>query len=196
MDGAAHRYPRSSARFSVSAQMPWPAKAASPCMMTGTICCFAVFADARLLGARAAHATGSTASRWLGFETRCICTYAVDRGESRSRPCDTSRRRRPACCADRHPRSRRISRRLPSHDVRHHVQAAAMAHAHHELFGAVPTAASGSRPAAESAGLAFQRKALGSEIARLQHLLEDFGLDQPRQMRSRSTGSGSASMRC
>ena len=61
--------------FSVSARIPCPANAASPCMITGTIF-FRSVSPARCCFARARPtATGSTASRWLGFETRCIPTF-------------------------------------------------------------------------------------------------------------------------
>ena len=45
-------------------------------------------------------ATGSTASRWLGLETRCRATVPPVRAANRRwRPCGTSRHRRRGCCA-------------------------------------------------------------------------------------------------
>ena len=68
----------------------------------------------------------------------------------------------------------------PADGVDHDVQAAAMAHGHDALLGAESRLrVRGSRRAAESApAVAFERIALGAQIARLQHLLEEFGADQ------------------
>ena len=59
------------AKLSVSAQIPWPANAASPWMIIGKML-RTPSAPVRSCHARARPiTTGSTASRWLGFEARC-----------------------------------------------------------------------------------------------------------------------------
>ena len=69
------RYPRSSARFSVSATTPWPAKAASPCSISGTTEKSSEPSAPRSMSSRSCLArtmpsrTGSTASRCDGLAT-------------------------------------------------------------------------------------------------------------------------------
>ncbi len=92
-------------------------------------------------------------------------------------------------------------RRLAPDGMRHHVEPPAMAHAHHELFRAV--ADGGVQHLVQQGnqrGVAFERESLGADVERLQHLLEDVGLDQPGQnalaIDGGSAGSARPSMRC
>ena len=71
---------------------------------------------------------------------------------------------------------------LPSHGVRHHVEPSAMAHGHHAFVGTVLDGRfEGFLEQRNQRGVAFEREALGANVERLQHLLEDVGLDQLRQ---------------
>ena len=66
--------------------------------------------------------------------------------------------------------------------VRHHVQASAMAHPHDGLLRAkVGGVVQNLVQKGNQDGDAFEREALGAEIARLDHLLEEVGLGQPFQ---------------
>ncbi len=71
---------------------------------------------------------------------------------------------------------------LPPHGMGYHVEASAMAHGHHALVGAVLDGRlQGFLKQRNQRGLAFERETLGADVKRLQHLLEDVGLDQLRQ---------------
>ena len=66
------RYPRSSARFSVSATTPWPANAASPCSISGTTVNPSgpsPLSSRSCLARTMPSRTGSTASRCDGLAT-------------------------------------------------------------------------------------------------------------------------------
>ena len=66
-----------------------------------------------------------------------------------------------------------------AHGVANRGQASAMAHGHHAFFGAM-RGGSGENLLhhRNQGGVAFQRKALGADVERLQHLLEDVGFQQ------------------
>ncbi len=169
--------------FSVSARMPWPAKAASPWRTIGNTLSWLRSSPSRTCLARARpSATGSTASRWLGFETRWMLTLRpsrpvkspvapmwyltspppkVLRGSTSSKPA-------------------KISAGVPADGVHHHVQAAAMAHRDDHLLarGARRRPGASGRGAGCSAVDPLEREALGAEVAGLEDLLEDLGADE------------------
>src|SRR5580704_9242852 len=66
-----------------------------------------------------------------------------------------------------------------SGDMRHHVEAAAMAHAHHKLRSAEASAGIEKLiDERDQRGDAFERKAFATKVALLHHLLEDVGADE------------------
>ena len=112
--------PSMSARLRVSAAIPWPARAASPCMTMGKTACPWSSPRRACLARTRPMATGSTASRWLGFDTRWILTslppraanapvaprwYLTSppprmlRGSTSSKPANSSTGSRPTTCA-------------------------------------------------------------------------------------------------
>src|SRR5271154_1813288 len=139
--------PSTAAMFSVSAQIPWPANAASPCIAIGTTS-RRPFSPRRICLARVRPmSTGSAASRWLGLDTRWI---------TNSRP---SAARNDGGAPD---------------NVHHHIESSAVAHGQHGLFGALFGSRAQDRiEQRDQRRLAFERIALRAEVARLQYLLEN-----------------------
>jgi hypothetical protein len=81
----------------------------------------------------------------------------------------------------------------PANDVPHDGEAAAMAHGHHAFLGAVVRGGlQGFIEQRDQRGVAFERKALGADVKRLQHLLEDVGFDELVENSLAIDGSGCA----
>ena len=174
-------YPRRLARFSVSAVIPCPANAASPCIRIGSTLVLAIATQARLLGARASqrHWIDSFQMAGIGHHVNAHLAAAgpgVDAGRT-----DVILHVAAAQHAARIDilKSGKDLRRRPAHDVDDDVQASAMAHGQHRLLGAISgRGVQNLVQQRNQRGVAFQRIALGADVARVDRLLEDIGAHQ------------------
>ena len=168
--------------------MPWPAKAASPWMTMGRTRSTAVRADAILAGTGAAHGNGVD-----GFEVAGVgdhvqgdgAAIACGEGAGGSHVVLHVAAAEDAARVDVFELGEDVGGGF-AEGVDHHVEASAMAHAQDgalraELGGAVEQLVE----EGDEGGDAFQREALGAEIARLDDLLEEVGAGEEVEDRLR-----------
>ena len=184
----------------VSAVMPCPAKAASPCMMSGRTLALPSRPMRVLLGAGASHGHGVDGFQMAGVRHQVNADLAAVCGV------------KYAGCADviLHVAAAENAAGIDvfeagedfcgsaADDVDNHVQASAMAHAPARACSA-PFSAAAFEDFVEQRnerGVAFERITFGSDVARLHGLLEDVGADELVENALRVDGRrGSDSMR-
>ncbi len=132
-----------------------PGKCRVPVHQQRQILFFPAFSGAVLLGASAPDGHRIHRLQMAGIRNQMDVNLvpAASRRTRRWRPCDTSRRRRPARCAGPHLQSAaKTSSSGPLRHLHNHCQPPAMAHPHHQLHrSALRRQLPESRPPAESA---------------------------------------------
>ena len=177
-------YPWRLARLRVSARMPWPAKAASPWMMMGKHLLLAVGADAGLPGARASDGDGVDGFQMAGVGDEVEMDGAAIGGVVLAGGADVVFDVAAAEDAARVDifKFREDLGRQAADGVGHDVETPAVAHAEDGAGDSVGGA--GVEHLIEKGdedGEAFEREALGAEVAGLDDLLEEVGADELRE---------------
>ena len=158
----------------------------------------ALHAMAGLLGARAAHGHGIDSFEVAGIGNQMDVDCFAGRGGVSAGGANVIlhvARAEHAAGIDIFKARDNFVRRFAG-DVRHHVQAAAVAHGHDGVDAA--KFARGIENGIEQRnerGVAFQRKTFGAQIAALQNLLEEIGADQTLEIFSWLTSNSGPSMR-
>ena len=137
------------------------------------------FSQAHLLGTRTAHGDGIHRFQVTGVRYQVKADFSAAPGEELAGGADVIFHVASAQDAAR-VRIFELGKDIGggfTEGVRHHVQASAMAHAHHGLLCAiVGGVVQHFIQKGNQDGDTFEREALGAEIARLNHLLEEIGL--------------------
>ena len=162
--------------------MPWPVKAASPCMGTGTTRPRSASPRWLCLARTMPSITGLTASRWLGFELQREMDVAPGARGVIARVAEVVLHVAVAGRLARQQAALELGEdhlvRLAQH-VGEHVQPPAVRHADHDLLDAEIAAGLDERVQDRDEGVAaLEREALRRRIADLEELLEALGRDE------------------